>query len=149
MVFFQQMPELQQGGCIWNLFFQEVDSYEVPHRIAVVDRIFKTFVRQIEPDLKQVHPEHYFDPAWRTAALPGGIIRLNLADPISPWNNVVHFLKELLLLSDTFPSTIFHVAESNLIHALNPLILLVPWYFYYTTDGVELLPEMLIKSVFP
>ena len=29
VMLFQQMPELQQGGCIRYLFLQEVDSYEV------------------------------------------------------------------------------------------------------------------------
>ena len=118
MVFFQQVPKLQQGGRIRNLFLQEIDSYEIPHRVAVVNRILETFVRQIEPDLKQVHPEHYFDPARRTAALPLGIVRENLVDPVSPWNNVIHFPKELFFLSDTLPSTVLHVAEGHLIHDL-------------------------------
>ena len=118
------MPEFQQGGCIRYLLLQEVDPDEVPHGITVVDRILKTFVRQVELDLKQIHPEHYFDPARRTAALPGGIVWQNLVNPISPKDDLVHLVKELLLLSDTLPSAVFHVAESHLIHALNPLYLL-------------------------
>ena len=52
------MPELQQGGRIRNLFLQEVDPYEVSHGVTIVDRILETFVREVEPNLKQVHPEH-------------------------------------------------------------------------------------------
>ena len=96
--FFQQMQKLQQGGCIRNLLLQKIDPYEVPHRVAVVDRIFESFVRQVEPDLKQVHPEHYFNHTWRTAALPLGIVRKNLVAPVSPWNDVIHLPKELFLL---------------------------------------------------
>ena len=73
----------------------------------------------------------------------------NLFDPVSPWNDVIHFAKESLFLRDTLLSTVFHVAESHLIHALNPFYLLASWHSYYTTDGVELPSEMLIKSVFP
>ena len=73
----------------------------------------------------------------------------NLIDPVSPWNDVIHFAKESLFLRDTLLSTVFHVAESHLIHALNPLCLLASWYFYYTMGGVELPSEMMIKSVFP
>ena len=137
VVLLQQMSELQQGGCIRYLLLQEVDPDEVPHSVAVVDRILKAFVRQVEPDLKQVHPEHYFDPARRTAALPGGIVRQNLADPVSPWNDLVHFTKELLLLCDALPSTVFHVAEGHLIHDLNPLNLLAPWHFIIPETGLN------------
>ena len=149
IVFFQQVPKLQQGGRIRNLFLQEIDSYEVPHSVAVVDRILETFVRQVEPNLKQIYPEHYFDPARRTAALPLGIVQKNLVDPVGSWNDVIHFPKELFLLSDTLPSAVFHVAESHLIHTFNPLYLLASWYFYYTIHGVEALLKILIKSVFP
>ena len=48
---FQQMTELQQGCGIRNLFLQEVESNKVPHSVAVVDRVFETFVRKVEPDL--------------------------------------------------------------------------------------------------
>ena len=57
--------------------------------------------------------------------------------------------KELLFLSDTLPSAVFHVAECHLIHAINPLYLLASWYIYYTRNGVNLLLEMPNKSVFP
>jgi hypothetical protein len=149
MVFFQQMTELQQGGCIRALFLQEVDSYEVPHGVAVVDRILEAFVRQVEPDLKQVHPEHDFDSARRTAALPLGIVRKNFVDPVSPWNDVIHFPKKLFLLGDPFPSAVLHVAKAHLIHALNPLVFLTSSYLYYTTYGLELPFRMLIKSALP
>ena len=74
---------------------------------------------------------------------------INLIDPVSPWNDVIHFPKELLFLSDTLPSAVFHVAECHLIHAINPLYLLALWYIYYTRNGVNLLLEMPNKSVFP
>ena len=75
VMLFQQMPKLQQGGRVRNLLLQEVDSYEAPHGVTIVDRILEAFIRQVEPDLKQVHPEHNLDSAWRTAALPMWIIR--------------------------------------------------------------------------
>ena len=64
-------------------------------------------------------------------------------------HDVIHFPKELLFLSDTLPSAVFHVAECHLIHAINPLYLLASWYIYYTRNGVNLLLEMPNKSVFP
>ena len=51
VVLLQQMTELQQGGGIPYLLFQEVDPDEVSHGVTVVNRILETFVRQVEPDM--------------------------------------------------------------------------------------------------
>ena len=52
MVFFQQMTEFQKRCCIRNLLFHKVDIHEFTEGIAVVDRIFHTLVREVEPDLQ-------------------------------------------------------------------------------------------------
>ena len=48
---------------------------------------------------------------------------------------------------NTFLSTVLYIDEGHLIHALSTLILLNLWHFYYTTNGIEMPFEMLIKSV--
>ena len=82
------------------------------------------------------------------AAILVGIIRQNLIAPISPWYGVIDLTKAFLFLSDTFPFTVFHVAESSLFYEPNLLHLFLFTAFYYTTKGVELLSEMLIKIMF-
>ena len=122
---------------------------EALESIAVIDGILQSCIRDIEPDLQQVHAEHNLYPARRTAPFPGGIIRLNLLDPFIPWNDLVHQAEKLLLLCYFLPSTVFHVAEGHLIHALNPLKLLALWHFYYTTNGLNYYWKCRFNQRFP
>ena len=61
-VCFQKMTELAQRCFIRHCFRHKVNACEFSHGIAVVDGIFGRWVRQIEPDLKQVHPHVQSEP---------------------------------------------------------------------------------------
>ena len=43
---------------IWHGFCHKVDTREFPHGIAIVNSILGGWVRQVEPDLKQIHLYH-------------------------------------------------------------------------------------------
>ena len=57
-VLFQQTTELQQRRCVGRVFLQKADPDELPHGVAVVDRVLCSFVGQVEPYLQQIHPQH-------------------------------------------------------------------------------------------
>src|SRR5690554_1792086 len=86
------MPEMQQRGGVRHLFFHEIQSHELPHRIAVVDRVFHALIRQVEPALHQVHPQHLLDPHGRSAALSLRVVRCHERDPFIPWEEWVAFV---------------------------------------------------------
>lgn len=145
-VFLRFRAELSKGVI---RFHPQIDADKPLEGVAIIDGILQPDIRQVEPDLKQVHPEHnLYSPRW-AAAFPGGIIRLNLTDPLNPWNDLVHQSEKLLLLCYLLPSAVFHGTEGHLIHALNPLILLAPWHFYYTTYGGELTGNYRLNQRFP
>ena len=61
---------------------------------TVIDSVLSGRIRQIKPDLKQVHPQHFLDAHRRTFSFFLGIIRFNYAYPFIPWNNFIHDLKK-------------------------------------------------------
>ena len=57
---------------IWHSFCHKVDTREFPHGIAIVNSILGGWVRQVEPDLKQIHPQHFLDPMGGRLRFPAG-----------------------------------------------------------------------------
>ena len=56
--FFYEMTEFADRRLVRRCFCAEVDPDKFAHRIAVVKAIFRLRVRQIEPLLKEVDPQH-------------------------------------------------------------------------------------------
>ena len=123
IVFLQKPPELEQRRCIRGIFLKEINPDESAHGIAVVDRILNAFIRQIEPALKQIHPQHLFNSLRRSATLSARIIRLDILHPFLPWDDFVHDLEKLLALGFAFPCAVFHVADGLLLHSDAPPLL--------------------------
>ena len=63
-MFLQKMAKLAQSGFIRNGLRHEVNANEFTHGIAVIDGVLRGRIRQVEPDLKQVHPQHFFQCPW-------------------------------------------------------------------------------------
>ncbi len=75
--FIDERTEFAEGSLIRRCFCAEVDPDKFAHRIAVVKAIFRLRVRQIEPLLKEVDPQHSLYADWRTASLARGIMGLD------------------------------------------------------------------------
>ena len=69
---------------------------------TVIDSVLSGRIRQIKPDLKQVHPQHFFDTHRRTSSFSLGIIRFNDARLCIPWNDFIHDPQEILLALSSF-----------------------------------------------
>lgn len=69
-MFFQQAPELQQHGGVRRRFVRQIDTDKATNGLAVVDRIFYSFVRQAEALLGNVHAQHTFQAnRWAATAI--------------------------------------------------------------------------------
>ena len=117
---FQKMTELAQRCFIRHCFRHKVNACEFSHGIAVVDGIFGRWVRQIEPDLKQVHPQHLFDPHGRTTALSLGVVGFNHANPFIPRDDLLHDFQKFLPLRFLLAVAVFDVCKCFLFHFLAP-----------------------------
>ena len=119
-VCFQQMAEFAQRCFIRNRFRHEVNAREFSHGIAVVNGILCCWIRQVKPDLKQIHPQHFLDSHGRTATLSLGIVRLNDSYPLIPRNNLVHDFQKFLPLGFLLAASIFHIRKCFLFHCYAP-----------------------------
>ena len=92
-------------------FFQKINTCKFPHCIAVINSVLSCRIRQIKPDLKQVHPQHFFDTHRRTFSFSLGIIRLNYAYPFIPWNNFIHDFKKFFSFCLLFTTAVLNVSK--------------------------------------
>ena len=116
---FQKMTEIAQRCFIRYCLCHEVNTCEFPHGIAVVDGILSRRIGQVEPDLKQIHPQHFLDPHGRTTALPLGIVGFDHAYPLIPGNDLVHDFQKLFPLGFLLAKAIFDVGKCFLLHCLH------------------------------
>ena len=102
------------------LYFIEIQGKKAFHGIAVVDRVFHRFIRQIEPQLKQKHPEYDFDLTGWAASFPGQVIWAHNIHPFRPRENLIHLLQEFFPLRGSPPVAVFHIREIELlVHPLH------------------------------
>lgn len=69
VILFMKVAELQQCGGIRDLLTGEVNPHEGAHRVAVIDSLFDSDIREVEPALQKIHPEHCLNPYSQTASL--------------------------------------------------------------------------------
>ena len=124
------MTKFQKCCCIQSLFLHKVDIHEFPECIAVVDCIFHTLVREIEPDLQQIHPQHFFDSFCWSATLAVWVIRAYKFYPFFLWNNLIHDVQEFFPLCFPLSQAVRIIAECHLAHFSFPPAFLS--FFYYT-----------------
>ena len=114
------MPEFAQRCFIRYQFFHKVDTGESPRGIAVINRVLCSRTRKLEPDLRQVHPQHFFDDHERTAALSFGMIRRYYLCSFNLWYDLIHDFRKLFPLCFLLPDAVFDVSEGLLLHCHAP-----------------------------
>ena len=95
--------------------------HEFAHGIAVVDRVFQCFIREIVPGLKQIHPEHGLDPPRFATALVLVIVWLNHGHHFIPRCDRIHALKKFFPLRLPLALAVLYICEIRLsLHDLAP-----------------------------
>jgi len=94
LVLFKQMAEAQHGRFVrrWLTFQTHLTK---PQRRRFIERVFLSRVRQVEPLLKKVNPQHDRQ-TYRLAAIARlGIMRLDQRFQFTPRNDSFHALQKL------------------------------------------------------
>ena len=116
---FQQPTELQQRSSIGSVIVSIL-------AVTLISSVFCSFIGQIEPHLKQIHSQHLLNSLGRTTTFSAGIKGYDDPDPLTPWNDLIHYFKELLTLGLALPIAVLNIAERLLLHLRHHLLLLVP-----------------------
>lgn len=97
LVALQQMAELAHRGLVRNAFHPKVDAGEAAHRQGVVQRFLHRRVRQVEPQLQEVDPQHPLHRDRRPPAVIADlrIHRLHRSGQFRPRHDLVHVEQEL------------------------------------------------------
>src|SRR5258705_2419838 len=99
-VLLQQVAEAQNRTLVRHHLVAQLNPRETPHRLAVVDRLFGLWVRQIEPLLQEINPQHLLQ-SQRLATLAGfGVVRFDQPDQPRPWNHRIHLGQQPLAPRD-------------------------------------------------
>lgn len=124
-------------------------SMRMKDRIAVINGIFNSNIRQIEPDLHKVHAKHCLNAFYGTTTLSGRIEWQNHRNPCGPWNHGVHSIEEFFAACLLLALIVFKVYERLLFHEkISPFITHFICYLYFT-GKIYFRREILIKSAFP
>lgn len=111
----------------------EINAHERPHGIAVINGIFNSNIRQIEPDLHKVHAKHCLNAFYGTTTLSGRIEWQNHRNPCGPWNHGIHSIEEFFAACLLWALIVFKVYERLLFHEkISPFITHFICYLYFT-----------------
>jgi hypothetical protein len=81
LVSFQQMPKLADRRLIRHGLAAQINAHKLPHGMRVVQRLFDCRIRQVEPLLQTMQPQHAFDPhRWTSWVFGLKIDRLDRVD---------------------------------------------------------------------
>ena len=92
LVPFQQVRELAHRGLVRRAFNAQIDASETAHRHRVVQGLLNRRVRQVEPELQEVDPQHplKWDRRSTTVLAHLRIRRLHRRRQFRPRNDLVH-----------------------------------------------------------
>ena len=113
---------MQQHRRVWRLLLAQVGPPKCPQDVVAVDCVLYAFVRQAEPYLKQIYPQHLFDAHRRVTASSARVKRLDQRDTFRPRNDIAHDLKKLFTLRFTLPTVVLDMRKCLLAHMLLRLI---------------------------
>ena len=65
----RKMAELQKRSSIRYLLLDKIHVHEFAERIAVIDCVLYALIGEVEPNLKQIHPQHFLNAHCWSAAL--------------------------------------------------------------------------------
>lgn len=89
----KQVAELQQRRGVPDPLTTQIDTEKPAQRLGVVDRVFQPFVREPEPLLQEVHPQHPLQPdRWTPASALGiqEVVRRQRRQQHRPGNQPLH-----------------------------------------------------------
>ena len=97
-VLFEQMTKPHHCRLVRNRLASQVNAHERAHRQRVVQRLFHRRVRQIEPQLQAMNPQHSLETRWRapTSARYLRVKRFDQRTQFLPRNHLVHLSQKLL-----------------------------------------------------
>src|SRR5690606_6533212 len=93
-VLLQEVPEAQNRALVRNRVFPQLHSGEAPHGLAVVECILRRRIRQIEPLLEKVDPQHLLKPERLAAPARLRVMRLDQPHEPRPRDHRVHLGQE-------------------------------------------------------
>src|SRR5207253_5211329 len=94
LVFFQQVPELAHRGLVRHRLTAQINAHELPHHPRVVQRLFYRRVRQVEPLLQKVNPQHaLYSHRWPPVPRLG-IMRRHQPAQLAPRHHLLHLLQK-------------------------------------------------------
>jgi len=93
-----QVAELAQHRFIGDRFAAQIDADEGAQRPGIMERFFGAGIRQVEPMLEEVDPQHPLDAHGPAAGtLWVGIERFNGSGQLLPRNDAFHLVERLFL----------------------------------------------------
>lgn len=93
----QQVAELAHRGLVGRALAPQVDAHEGAHGARVVERFFDGGVREVEPLLQEVDPQHPLQPHGRTpGAVVLGVKRFDQRTQLAPRHHAIHVGEKLL-----------------------------------------------------
>src|ERR1043165_6441394 len=96
LVLLEQVPEVQNRRLVRDRVLGKLDPCEPPHRLAVVDRFFSSWIREVEPDLQKVDPQHLLQSQRRSSLARLRVMRLDQLQKLPPRHDPVHLGQEPL-----------------------------------------------------
>src|ERR1700746_363859 len=94
MVLFQQVPELAHRRLIRHRRAAQITPHKLPQGRRVVQSLFHRRVRQIEPLLQKINPQHLFQFFRPSPVARLGIVRLDQRTQFPPRHHLLHLFQE-------------------------------------------------------
>jgi hypothetical protein len=91
---FQQMAELQDRGLVGLRLTTKIDADELAHRQRFIQCFLGRRIRQVEPVLQEIQPQHAFQADRRTAVAVLRVERLDLGAQTTPGHHPIHLSQE-------------------------------------------------------
>ena len=100
IVLLHQVAKLADRGFVRHRLPTEIDADEEAQRTGIIESFLGGRIRQVEPVLDEMDPQHALDTDWAPAgALWLGVERLNSSGQLLPGNDGLHLFQELLFAS--------------------------------------------------
>ena len=94
VVLFQQVPELAHRGLVRHRLRSQINPHKLAQRRRVVQRLFHRRVRQIEPLLQKINPQHLLQFFRPPPVARLRIVRLDQRAQLRPWHHLLHLFQK-------------------------------------------------------
>ena len=94
VVLFQQVAKLAHRGLVRHRLRSQINPRKLAQRRRVVQRLFHRWVRQIEPMLEKINPQHLLQLFRPPSVARPRIVRLDQGAQLRPRHHLLHLLQE-------------------------------------------------------